>query len=122
MVSRGLSLCSEEFAAANENVFLPRQFSNTANSDAHYSTTGPEIWAHLEQAGLTADAFVAGVERAARSWAADGTCVERQPLITVHPSGARRITRRYLPDIRWVVIPYRVYRTNLYRRSVALMN
>jgi cysteine synthase A len=45
---------SEEFAASRADVFLPRQFSNTANSEAHETTTGPEIWAQLESAARLA--------------------------------------------------------------------
>jgi len=52
---------SEELAAKRSDVFLQCQFSNDANSEAHATTTGPEIWAQLECAGLEPDAFVAGV-------------------------------------------------------------
>ena len=52
---------SEEMAAEQDGVFLPRQFSNTANVEAHASTTGPELYLQLLSEGLTADAFVAGV-------------------------------------------------------------
>jgi len=52
---------AEEFAASRSDVFLPRQFSNVANTEAHATTTGPEIWAQLESIGLSPDAFVAGV-------------------------------------------------------------
>jgi len=52
---------TEELAKENENVFLPSQFSNGANSEAHELTTGPEIWWQLHFAGLQPDAFVAGV-------------------------------------------------------------
>jgi cysteine synthase A len=52
---------SEELAASRGDVFLPRQFSNQDNIDAHYKTTGPEIWWQLRWHGLFPDAFVAGV-------------------------------------------------------------
>ena len=52
---------SEELAARDERVFLPCQFSNEANADAHMRTTGPEIWFQLRLQGLTPDAFVAGI-------------------------------------------------------------
>jgi cysteine synthase A len=52
---------SEELAASREGVFLPRQFSNQDNSEAHYRTTGPEIWWQLRARGMEPDAFVAGV-------------------------------------------------------------
>ncbi|MEI6666871.1 MAG: cysteine synthase family protein [Acidobacteriota bacterium] len=52
---------SEELAARQPHVFLPCQFANDANVEAHMATTGPEIWGQLRLEGLTPDAFVAGV-------------------------------------------------------------
>ncbi len=49
---------ARELAAEIEGSFIPDQFSNPANPDIHYKTTGPEIWHDtLEKV----DAFVAGV-------------------------------------------------------------
>lgn len=42
-------------------VFLPRQFSNEGNAEAHYLMTGEEIVRQLAAIGLKADAVVAGV-------------------------------------------------------------
>jgi cysteine synthase A len=44
--------------ASRDDVFLPEQFSNPANPQAHYTGTGPEIWEALDG---KVDAFVAGV-------------------------------------------------------------
>jgi cysteine synthase A len=52
---------AEKLAEDTENTFLPRQFSNDDNVEAHYLTTGPEIWWQLQYHGMTPDAFVAGV-------------------------------------------------------------
>jgi cysteine synthase A len=52
---------ANELAAADPRVFLPSQFSNDANPAAHEATTGPEILEQLALAGLSPDAFVAGV-------------------------------------------------------------
>jgi cysteine synthase A len=52
---------TEELAKEMPNVFLPCQFSNDANVEAHASTTGPEIWWQLQFNGLQPDAFIAGV-------------------------------------------------------------
>ena len=52
---------TEQLASASPRVFLPRQFSNSANIKAHELTTGPEIWRQLEVWFKEPDAFVAGV-------------------------------------------------------------
>jgi cysteine synthase A len=52
---------TQEMAAAEHGVFLPRQFENAANVDAHRLGTTPELLAQLAAAGLVLDAFVAGV-------------------------------------------------------------
>src|SRR5580692_4620614 len=44
--------------ATRDDVFLPDQFSNPANPDAHRRSTGPELWDALEG---KIDVFVAGV-------------------------------------------------------------
>ena len=49
---------TEAFAAQHDHVFLPRQFANPDNIEAHRTTTGPEI---LRQLNGEIDAFVMGV-------------------------------------------------------------
>ncbi len=49
---------AQELAAETENSFIPAQFDNPANVDAHYKTTGPEIWNDTDG---KVDFFVAGV-------------------------------------------------------------
>ncbi len=44
-----------------EHVFLPRQFDNEDNCEAHYLSTGPEIVVQLAKLHRRPDAFVAGV-------------------------------------------------------------
>jgi cysteine synthase A len=51
----------EEFADSRNDVFLPRQFSNPANSESHEESTGPEIWSQLASVAKRPQAFVAGV-------------------------------------------------------------
>ncbi len=52
---------TEEIAKNNKNVFLPKQFSNKYNTEAHYCSTGPEILNTLKKHNLTPSAFIAGV-------------------------------------------------------------
>jgi cysteine synthase len=52
---------AEELARDAPGAFLPRQFENAENVEAHATSTGPELWSQLRWQGLTPDAFVAGV-------------------------------------------------------------
>ena len=49
---------AEELAAAIPGSFIPDQFGNRANAEAHYKSTGPEIWADTDG---QVDIFVACV-------------------------------------------------------------
>lgn len=49
---------ANELAAQYPNSFIPGQFVNPANPQAHFDTTGPEIWADTQG---NIDFFVAGV-------------------------------------------------------------
>lgn len=39
---------AEEIASVTEGAFIPSQFDNPANAEAHYKTTGPEIYKALD--------------------------------------------------------------------------
>lgn len=55
------SIALTEELAKQGNVFLPCQFSNEDNTEAHMIYTGEEISRQLSALGLTADGVVAGV-------------------------------------------------------------
>jgi cysteine synthase A len=54
---RGAIEKAEELARTIPGAFVPQQFRNRSNADAHYDTTGAEIWQQMEG---RIDAFVTG--------------------------------------------------------------
>ena len=76
---------SETLARTQPNVFLPRQFANAANVEAHRRTTGPEIGLQLAKAGLKADAFVAGGGTGGTVMGVGAYLRTQSPDVLIHP-------------------------------------
>lgn len=75
---------SQEMAAKG-GVFLPCQFENCYNSEAHVKTTMKEIWHQLEKVGKQPTAFVAGVGTGGTIMGALDYFKQQDPSIKVHP-------------------------------------
>jgi cysteine synthase A len=74
--------------AARADVFLPDQFSNPANPEAHRRTTGPELWEALDG---KIDVFVAGVGTGGTITGVGEYLKERNPnllLVAVEPASS----------------------------------
>lgn len=76
---------TEELANKNDNVFLPCQFSNGYNTEAHYTSTGPEIWNQLEKLGKRPDGVVAGVGTGGTIMGIGKYLKEKNPNVKVYP-------------------------------------
>jgi cysteine synthase A len=77
---------AEELGAATPRAFLPRQFSNEFNAEAHELTTGPEIWAQIASvAPRGPDAFVAGVGTGGTVMGAGRYFRSRRPGAKIYP-------------------------------------
>jgi cysteine synthase A len=76
---------AEELAASTRGAFLPRQFANEENSEAHRLTTGPEIWAQLQNESLDPEAFVAGVGTGGTIMGTGRFLRAMRPSIRLHP-------------------------------------
>lgn len=85
---RGAVERAEALARENENAFIPSQFDNPENANAHYLTTGPEIWAQTEG---HVNALVAGVGTGGTITGIGRYLRERKPdvqLIAVEPASS----------------------------------
>lgn len=78
-----IRMCEE--LAAKGGVFLPRQFENQYNEEAHEKTTAMEIWEQLRLSGLKPDAFVAGVGTGGTVMGVGKGLKSRNPAIKIHP-------------------------------------
>jgi cysteine synthase len=76
---------SEKMANENENIFLPKQFENIYNPEAHEKTTAKEIWMQLQSIDLTPDAFVAGVGTGGTIMGVGRYLKKRNKAIKIHP-------------------------------------
>ncbi|MGZ3756589.1 MAG: PLP-dependent cysteine synthase family protein [Mucilaginibacter sp.] len=70
---------------AGSHVFLPKQFENKYNAEAHEHTTGPEIWEQLHSIGKAPDAFVAGVGTGGTVMGTGKYLKQKNPAIKIHP-------------------------------------
>lgn len=75
---------SEELASKG-GVFLPKQFENEFNAEAHELTTGAEIVEQLAARNLIADAFVAGVGTGGTVMGVGKALRKANPMVKIHP-------------------------------------
>lgn len=79
------SIQMAEEKAKNEGGFLPRQFSNHDNVEAHYLTTGPELWWQMKYRNLAPTTFVAGVGTGGTVMGVGKFLKEQNQTIKIHP-------------------------------------
>jgi cysteine synthase A len=76
---------SEKIGAEQPDIFLPRQFENCFNAEAHERTTGKEIWMQLQSLELTPDAFIAGIGTGGTVMGVGRYLKKRNPAVCIHP-------------------------------------
>jgi len=79
---------AKKLAADLPSSFIPDQFCNQANADAHFATTGPEIWADTEG---KIDAFVCGVGTGGTITGVGRFLKDKNPdirIVAVEPAGS----------------------------------
>jgi cysteine synthase A len=77
-----LAECMER---TSDKYFLPRQFENRYNAEAHELSTGPEIWTQLQSVGLVPDTFVAGVGTGGTVMGTGKFLKIKNPAMKIHP-------------------------------------
>lgn len=76
---------SRQMSNNDNRVFLPKQFENLYNYEAHEKTTAKEIWVQLQSINKTPDAFVAGVGTGGTIMGVGNYLKKRNPAIKIHP-------------------------------------
>jgi len=76
---------SEKMYQESDHIFLPRQFENFYNAEAHEKTTAKEIWMQLQSVDVTPGAFVAGVGTGGTIMGTGKYLRSRNPAIKIHP-------------------------------------
>lgn len=107
---------TKELKNKRRDVFLPSQFQNTLNIEAHYHSTGPEVFHQLKKIEKSVEAFVAGVGTGGTIMGVGKFLKEKDINTKVHPlepsnspiltngykSGSHRIqgiSDDFIPDI-----------------------
>jgi [CysO sulfur-carrier protein]-thiocarboxylate-dependent cysteine synthase len=103
--SNGAVALARELAADDPDVYMPFQYANPANPDAHYRTTGPEI---IEALGGRVDAFVAGLGTGGTLMGTGQALREANPAVKIIAAepiqgdavmGLRSLEDGYTPEI-----------------------
>ncbi len=109
---KGAIMKAEELLENTKGSFMPGQFTNEANPQAHYETTGPEIWQDTEG---QVDMFVAGVGTGGTLTGTARYLKEKNPSVQIvavepqkspllsggeaGPHGLQGIGANFIPDI-----------------------
>lgn len=90
---KGAIAKAEELAQEIPDSFIPGQFDNPANPQAHYDATGPEIWADTDG---EVDIFVAGVGTGGTVTGVGRYLKEKKPdvkIVAVEPAASPLLTQ-----------------------------
>ena len=99
-------MCREIYASDPDRYFKPDQYNNEANSEAHYLTTGPEIWQQTEGrithfvATLGTGGTIMGTGRFLKEKNAAGRVIGVEPEDAFHGiEGLKHMATSILPGI-----------------------
>ena len=117
---------AEEMAAADEHYFVPQQFKNPANPEAHRRTTAEEIWRDTDGkvdvvvAGIGTGGTITGIGEVIKERKPDARCVGVEPDGSAVLSGGERGPHA-LQGIGAGFVP-KVLNTEIYEEVVRVTN
>jgi [CysO sulfur-carrier protein]-thiocarboxylate-dependent cysteine synthase len=102
--SNGSVRVARELADADPDVYMPFQYGNSANAQAHYETTAPEIIADLPDvaafvAGLGTGGTVTGAGRRLKRWNPGVKVYAAEPEYGDLVYGLRNLDEGYVPEV-----------------------
>jgi [CysO sulfur-carrier protein]-thiocarboxylate-dependent cysteine synthase len=102
--SNGSVRVARELADTDPDVYMPFQYGNAANAQAHYETTAPEIIADLPDvaafvAGLGTGGTVTGAGRRLKRWNPDVKVYAAEPEYGDLVYGLRNLDEGYVPEV-----------------------
>jgi [CysO sulfur-carrier protein]-thiocarboxylate-dependent cysteine synthase len=102
--SNGAIRLAQELAAADPGLFMPYQYGNPANPEAHERTTGPEILSQVPDidvfvAGLGTGGTLTGVGRHLKRARPGTRVVAAEPLPGEQVQGLRSLEEGFVPPV-----------------------
>ncbi len=102
--SNGAIRLAQSLANADPDLFMPYQYGNAANPDAHETTTGPEILAQVPDidvfvAGLGTGGTLTGVGRYLKRERPEVRIVAAEPLPGEGVQGLRSLDEGFVPPV-----------------------
>jgi cysteine synthase B len=102
--SNGAVRRAEAMSAEHPEWCFMHQYQNDANPNAHYKTTGPEIWRDVPEvthfvAGLGTSGTLMGVGRFLKEQNADIKLIAVEPPLGERVEGLRNLDEGYIPPI-----------------------
>ncbi len=95
---------AQKIASEREGGFVPNQYANPANPQAHYETTGPEIWAQTEGeidvlvVGLGTGGTVGGTARFLKEQNPGVVVVGVDPVGSIYTAASENDVHTYLTE------------------------
>jgi cysteine synthase B len=102
--SNGAVRLAQSLADDDPTVFMPYQYGNVANPDAHYATTGPEILDQVPEvdvfvAGLGTGGTLTGAGRYLKERRPGARIVAAEPLPGEQVQGLRSLDEGFVPPV-----------------------